>query len=75
MSLIGHFGGYVIGVLGKDNLHKAWALSYGRRVNATVPPEFDQNGWGYKLLKEQIANRAEVMKRQMDASGGPVPSH
>ena len=61
-------GGYVVGILGKDKPHKAWALGYGRRVNATVPPEFSVGGYAYDHLKEVIVNRAKSIRSQMSSS-------
>ena len=74
MSLVTTMGGYVMGILGKDNPHKAWALGYGRRVNATVPPEFSVDGFGYAHLKEAILNKAKSIRYQMSSSA-PIPSH
>ena len=74
MSLVTAMGGYVVGILGKDKPHKAWALGYGRRVNATVPPEFSVGGYAYDHLKEVIVNRAKSIRSQMSSSG-PTPSH
>ena len=74
MSLVTAMGGYVIGILGKDKPNKAWALGYGRRVNATVPPDFSIGGYGYDHLKEVIQNIAKSIREQMSSSG-PIPSH
>ena len=74
MSLVTAMGGYVMGILGKDKPHKAWALGYGRRVNATVPPDFSVGGYGYDHLKEAILNRARSIREQMSSSG-PIPTH
>lgn len=74
MSLVTTMGGYVMGILGKDKPHKAWALGYGRRVNATVPPDFSVGGYAYAHLKEVISNRARNIREQMSSSG-PIPSH
>ncbi len=74
MSLVTAMGGYVMGILGKDKPHKAWALGYGRRVNATVPPDFSVGGYGYDHLKEAVLNIARNIRDQMSSSG-PIPSH
>ncbi len=74
MSLVTAMGGYVMGILGKDKPYKAWALGYGRRVNATVPPDFSEGGYGYVHLKQVILNRAKIIRNQMSSSG-PMPSH
>ena len=74
MSLVATMGGYVMGILGKDKPHKAWALGYGRRVNATVPPDFLEGGYGYDHLKEVILNKAKRIRAEMSTSG-PIPSH
>ena len=74
MSLVTKMGGYVVGILGKDKPHKAWALGYGRRVNATVPPDFSEGGYAYGHLKEVILNRARLIRAQTSSSG-PTPSH
>ena len=74
MSLITTNDGYVLGILGKDKPNKAWALGYGRRVNATVPADFAVGGYGYEHLKEVVHNRARII-RQRVSSVGPVPSH
>ena len=74
MSLVSTMGGYVMGILGKDKPHKAWALGYGRRVNATVPPDFSVEGYGHDHLKEVILNRAKSIRDQMSSSR-PIPSH
>ena len=74
MSLVSSKGGYVIGILGKDKPYKAWALGYGRRVNLTVPPEFNVDDYGYVGLKEAILNKARNIRDQTSSSG-PLPSH
>lgn len=74
MSLVNSSDGYVLGILGKEKPNKAWALGYGRRVNATVPPEFAEGEHGYLQLRESIVNRAKEIRRKLSASG-PVPSH
>jgi hypothetical protein len=74
MSLISSMGGYVVGILGKDKPNKAWALGYGRRVNATVPPDFSEGGYAYAHLKEVIVDIATRIRAQMSSSG-PIPSH
>ncbi len=74
MSLITEKGGYVMGILGKDKPNKAWALGYGRRVNATVPPDFSEGGYAYNHLREAIVNRARGIRTEMSSSG-PTPSH
>ena len=74
MSLLTSNGGYVMGILGKDKPGKAWALGYGRRVNATVPPEFSEGGHAYVHLKEVILNRAHEIRQQMSSSK-PTASH
>ena len=74
MSLVTTMGGYVLGILGKDKPNKAWALGYGRRVNATVPADFVAGGYGYGHLREVVLNRAKMIRHQM-SSVGPIPSH
>ena len=74
MSLISSMGGYVVGILGKDKPNKAWALGYGRRVNATVPPDFSKGGYAYGHLKEVVVDIATRIRSQMSSSG-PIPSH
>ena len=74
MSLVTTMGGYVIGILGKDKPNKAWALGYGRRVNATVPPEFSRGEYSYTHLKEAVQNIATAIRAQTSSSG-PLPSH
>jgi hypothetical protein len=74
MSLVSTMGGYVMGILGKDKPHKAWALGYGRRVNATVPPDFSVGGYGHDHLKEVILNIAKGIRDQVSSSR-PIPSH
>lgn len=74
MSLVTAMGGYVIGILGKNNPNKAWALGYGRRVNATVPPEFSAGEYGYNHLKEAVQNIAMAIKDRTSSSG-PLPGH
>ena len=63
-SLVTAMGGYAVGILGKDKPHKAWALGYGRRVNATVPPDFSEGGYAYDHLREVIVNRARSIREQ-----------
>ena len=74
MSLLTSKGGYVVGILGKDKPNKAWALGYGRRINATVPPLFSEGDYGYNHLKEAITNMANRIRSQLSSSG-PIPSH
>ena len=74
MSLVTAMGGYVLGILGKDKPNKAWALGYGRRVNATVPADFVAGGYGYGHLREVVLHRARMIRQQM-SSVGPIPSH
>lgn len=74
MSLVQGAGGYALGILVRDNPHKAWALGYGRRVNATVPPEFAVGGYAYTHLRETLVNIADTICRQRRSSG-PLPSH
>ncbi len=74
MSLVQGSGGYVLGILVRDNPHKAWALGYGRRVNATVPPDFTVGDYAYTHLKETLVNIAEAICIQR-SSTGPLPSH
>ena len=74
MSLVASKGGYVMGILGKEKPNKAWALGYGRRVNATVPPEFGRDEYGYGHLKEAITNIAKRIQSEVSSSGF-VPGH
>ena len=74
MSLVTSMGGYVMGILGEDKPGKAWALGYGRRVNATVPPDFSEGGYAYVHLKEVILNRAREILQQVSSSR-PIASH
>ena len=74
MSLISDKGGYVIGILGKDNPNKAWTLGYGRRIYLTVPPNFSEGEYGHAYLKEFLIQRARNIREQLGSSG-PLPSH
>ncbi len=74
MSLVQGSGGYALGILSRDKPHKAWALGFGRRVNATVPPEFAVGDYAYTHLREMIVHIAETICSQRSSSG-PLPSH
>ena len=74
MSLVAAMGGYVVGILGKDKPNKAWALGYGRRVNATIPPDFSVGGYAFQHLKEVVENIAKGISEDMRSSG-PIATH
>ena len=71
MSLIQTFGGYVIGILSKQDPGKTWALGYGRRAHITVPPEYKPEGYAYNLLQEALRDRAETIRQTLAGSRPP----
>ncbi len=74
MSLLSANKGFVIGVASQDNPGKTWALSYGRRANQTVDPDFTEDGPAYRALRQSVLQIARSIANQ--ASGGrPVPQH
>ena len=74
MSLVQNGGGYVMGILSKEKPYKTWALSFGRRANVTVPPEFEPEGYAYNQLRQALIEKASDIRRRL-TRGGPVPGH
>lgn len=74
MSLLQSNDGYVIGVEGKENLEKAYALAYGRRAHQTVEPDFTVEGRSYRILLQAVRSIANRIA-QGTANIGPAPQH
>lgn len=74
MSLLQLNKGFVIGVTSENNPAKTWRLTYGRRANQTVEPDFTKEGSAFKALRQAVWQRAELIVGQTIGSG-IVPQH